>query len=390
MAVTLEAAIVLTDAPESLPEVLGLATPLRLVLALGKVGVTRVTLVGEAAAAWQQRLLGDDRLAVTLDVAPAVPQGVGLCLDGTALFDVKALRGLVDGPDGAALFDGRFLASRCRAGVNPGDPLVHPERVSLPGVVQRVVTAADARQAEDALLESLRKPQDGVISRNLNRYISLAVTRRLARLGLRPNQVSVGILAMGLAGAWLASTGSHAALALGGLAFQAQSVLDGCDGELSRVAFRGSRLGEWIDTVGDDVTNYSFFAGAMLGLRAMGLGAVATPAGLVGLCAGVLCSAIEYRYLVAIGSGDLNRYPLGFGQDFDGPSDAEARGLKRLAGLLRPAFKRDFFVFATMLACFAGPRAVLVMLVLFAAGAVLTLSAVLRAEWSRGFKLPPS
>ena len=48
-----------------------------------------------------------------------------------------------------------------------------------------------------------------------------------------------------------------------------------------------------------------------------------------------------------------------------------------------PLFKRDFFVFAAMLAALAGPRATLGMLGLFALGASLTLVAVLRSEWSR-------
>ena len=62
---------------------------------------------------------------------------------------------------------------------------------------------------------------------------------------------------------------------------------------------------------------------------------------------------------------------------------AQAGGLKRLAGALRPMFKRDFFVFAAMLCAFAGATATLGMLVAFTAGALVTLSAVLRSEWSR-------
>ena len=64
-----------------------------------------------------------------------------------------------------------------------------------------VVDAASASRAERALFRSLRKPQDGWTSRWLNRYISLTLSRWLVKTPLAPNQVSVGILAVGLYGA---------------------------------------------------------------------------------------------------------------------------------------------------------------------------------------------
>jgi phosphatidylglycerophosphate synthase len=251
---------------------------------------------------------------------------------------------------------------------------------------RRVRTDAEAGAAVDHLLQSLRKPQDGMVSRAINRTLSLAVTRVLCRTGLRPNTVSVGILCLGAVGAGLATLGTPAGIAIGGLLFQAQSVLDGCDGELARLTFRGSKAGEWIDTVGDDLTNYAFFAGLTVGLTRTGLGPWSLLFGAVGLLAGFVASGVEYRYLLAVGSGDLTKYPLGFGDDPTGA--VEERGLRRLLAAARPLFKRDFFVFLTMLATALGRHASLVMLALFAAGALATLSAVLRSEWSRRFALP--
>ena len=34
-----------------------------------------------------------------------------------------------------------------------------------------------------------------------------------------------------------------------------QSVLDGCDGEIARLKFQSSRMGEWLDNVLDDTVN---------------------------------------------------------------------------------------------------------------------------------------
>jgi CDP-L-myo-inositol myo-inositolphosphotransferase len=229
-----------------------------------------------------------------------------------------------------------------------------------------VIDAASAREAERRLFHALRKPQDGWTSRYLNRYISLAISRWLVKTPLRPNQLSVGILGVGLAGAWFAAQGGYGNLLWGACLFQAQSVLDGCDGEMSRVTYRGSRTGEWLDTVGDDLTNYGFFAGAALGLYKGTQNPLYLVAGAITVISGLIGSGLEYRYLIKIGSGDLLKYPLSQGQ-----------GTGKLS-FIQPLFKRDTFVFMTL--CAAALSCVGPMLCVFAAGAVGVLIAVLRTE----------
>jgi phosphatidylglycerophosphate synthase len=45
-----------------------------------------------------------------------------------------------------------------------------------------------------------------------------------------------------------------------------QSILDGCDGELARVRFQQSAVGEWLDTMVDDGLNIVIFAALGIGL----------------------------------------------------------------------------------------------------------------------------
>jgi len=239
-----------------------------------------------------------------------------------------------------------------------------------------VVDRRSATSAASALLRSLRKPQDGWTSMYLNRYISLFLTRWLTRLPLHPNHVSIGILAVGLLGAYFASRGTYGFMLLGALLFQAQSVLDGCDGELSRVTYRGSHAGEWLDTVGDDLTNYGFFAGSAWGLYTATGSMLYLTAGAVTLLCGVITSAIEYRYLIKIGSGDLYKYPIGIGKA--PASDRPKSGLARLIDGISPLFKRDTFVLLTLLGAAVGLLGPF--LVLFAAGGVGILIAVIQAE----------
>jgi 1L-myo-inositol 1-phosphate cytidylyltransferase / CDP-L-myo-inositol myo-inositolphosphotransferase len=241
-----------------------------------------------------------------------------------------------------------------------------------------VVDATTALEAERCLFRSLRKREDGWTSRAINRYVSLAISRHLAKTSLHPNQLSIAILAVGLCGAYLASLGTYTMLLLGAFLFQAQSVLDGCDGELSRVTYRGSYAGEWFDTIGDDLTNYAFFAGAAIGLYRNSGSPVFLGVGGVMLFCGLLASGIEYRYLLSIHSGDLLKYPL---------SQATTNQAGNL-GFVAPLFKRDSFVFLTLLA--AAANVLGAALVAFAAAAIGVLVSVLLTEFrlARARKAP--
>ncbi len=230
-----------------------------------------------------------------------------------------------------------------------------------------VTDDASARRAERLLFRSLRKPEDGWTSRWLNRSLSLGLSRWLVKTPLRPNQLTLGILGIGLVGAWFASLGTWGAQALGALLYQAQSVLDGCDGEVSRVTHRGSKLGEWLDTVGDDITNYSFFAAAAWGLATTRAEPLFLWVGWGGVLAGLVASGLEYRYLIRIGSGDLLKYPL-----------SQGKGTSGALAALQPLFKRDTFVFLTLVAALIGRLDVMV--IAFSLGAVGVLATVVRTE----------
>lgn len=381
---------------DAAPRVCGLTPPLRALLCMQAAGATALGVVGEHARVWLEALRRDDRLRVPLDAMPVLPSEPHVVIDGRVVIDTRAARTLFARP--GVVLEGTEVLAVHRARHFDGDPMHDAGDGAIRlaedggGVFVVVRDAKSVDGAEETLMATLRKPQDGVVSRALNRGISLSITRLLCRTSLRPNQLSVGILGIGLFGAWLASRGTYGLTALGGVLFQAQSVLDGCDGELARITFRGSRAGEWIDTVGDDVTNYAFFGGVALGLHCAGGGALPQILGAIGVFAGVLTSLIAYLYLYRIGSGDLLKYPMGFGADFDaaarGETPVEKGFIAKVFAAMRPMFKRDFFVLATMLATVGGKYPTLVMLGFFAVGACITLVAVLRSEFSRRGRVP--
>jgi phosphatidylglycerophosphate synthase len=365
--------------PSSPVILLGLPVSLRLALTAQAAGASAIVL-GPGAASSLRSLLDDERLHLAVveeielpgplefrgDAASVrVPADAVVHRATLAELSRRAQAGELSlvPPTASSAGNDVWQSVRNSAGPYGFDPLV-------------VTDDRSRRAAEQALLRSLRKPQDGWTSTHLNRPISLAITRRLVATKLHPNQVSVAILGVGLSGAIVASWGTYAALVTGALLFHAQSVLDGCDGEMSRLTFRGSRAGEWLDTIGDDLTNYGFFAGAAWGLFTTTGRTLYLALGATVVLSGLLGSGLEYRYLIRIGSGDLLRYPLGIGKAPGGPE--RGSGLAAVVDTISPLFKRDTFVFLTLVGAILG--ALGPFLAVFAAGALGVLSAVVRAE----------
>jgi phosphatidylglycerophosphate synthase len=155
-----------------------------------------------------------------------------------------------------------LLAATPEALARLDDPALRTRELS-PGEIfwQRVDSPAAAERAEAGLFQLLRKRVDGPVARHVNRPISLAVTRRIIDTTITPNQMSLVAGAIGLVGVTLVAVATSWLALLGGaLLLQVQSILDGCDGEIARLKFQQSKLGEWLDNVTDDVLNILYCA----------------------------------------------------------------------------------------------------------------------------------
>ncbi len=278
-------------------------------------------------------------------------------------------------PAGVAPADPR-LALALRSGTPPADqPLLraraglvwHPalprrlaregesadlEHVALePG--EFVVAAAGPtgrREAERLLYRSLLKPSDGIVSRLLNRRLSLAITRAIVGTQITPNQLTLVATAFGLAAIGVVLAGGKPWFLAGAVLLNLQSVLDGCDGELSRLKYLRSRLGEWLDQVADDLINLGYFVAVGLGLRD-----AATPGAgwIAGIGAGshVVYQIALYAALLTRGGGSGSVTAIRWW----GQKTGRESGLRRLATrLLDYAGRRDFFVFLYLPAAATG------------------------------------
>ena len=111
----------------------------------------------------------------------------------------------------------------------------------------------------------MSKPQDGFVSRFLNRPISSRITGLLVRLPVHPSAFTASIFVLPLVAAIFFLRGDYLSVLLGAATFQVFSILDGCDGEIARAKHLESKFGERLDSFCD-------FLGSLIYVLSLGIG----------------------------------------------------------------------------------------------------------------------
>src|SRR5438094_3987201 len=124
----------------------------------------------------------------------------------------------------------------------------------------------------------MSKPQDGFISRFLNRPISRRITRFLLKFPIHPNAWTISIFVLPLIACVFLVRGNYISIVIGAAIFQAFSILDGCDGEIARARNLESKFGERLDYFCD-------FMASLLYVLAIGLGLHCS-------CEGIVCAVL--------------------------------------------------------------------------------------------------
>jgi phosphatidylglycerophosphate synthase len=339
-------------------KVAGLTILLRQILSLQDAGIEEIQVEGIPG----EQLPRDPRITLSLTAEPTARSAPG------REAEIRARLGLVWH---------RLLPRRLAQSGYAGDL----EAAPLTGD-EFVVAASDPssrRAAEDRLLQSLLKATDGLISRTINRRISLRVTRLLLDTSLTPNQMTVIAGLFGAAAITAVLLGGVGWLVTGAVLLQVQSILDGCDGEISRLKYIRSRLGEWLDQVIDDLVNVGFFAVTGWALARAG-SPIALPVTIAGTVMHIVYQMALYLALITRGGGSGSvasiRWP-GQMEPHPGPGTRHPPGLFRtLKETLEMAGRRDFFTFLYLPAALVGmPEIALVLcaFVFVASGAVTSL-----------------
>jgi phosphatidylglycerophosphate synthase len=307
--------------------VAGMTVLLRQILSLQEAGIEEVEVEGIPAP----ELPRDPRIRLRLTPAPVPPSS----RHGAAV--ITARLGLVWH---------RLLPRRLVQSGYSGDIEAAPQTAD-----EFVIAASDPdshRLAEDRLFQSLLKATDGLISRSINRRISLRVTRLLLDTSLTPNQMTVIAGVFGAAAIAAVLMGGAKSLVAGALLMQAQSILDGCDGEISRLKYIRSRLGEWLDQVIDDFVNVGYFAVAGWALHRAG-SPIALPVAIAGTAMHVVYQIALYVALVTRGGGSGSVASIHWPGQMDPHAATVIRRprswLQRFKETVEMAGRRDFFTF---------------------------------------------
>lgn len=279
---------------------------------------------------------------------------------GEAAALVAALADDLEGGD-------RAIAARAER-VEVGRRARHPAR-----------TDAERRAADAWQFELVNKPLDAFLTVRFYRPVARPLTRLFLRSPFTPNMISLLSAALSIGGCVIAAGptwGEHvigmAILVLGG-------IVDANDGEVARLRLEGSKLGAWLDAIGDDLARLALMVA--VGLHVAGrhpdLPVMWTMGGALALTLAAMLLIYWYCIFV-IRSTNNQDYTavLGVGP---GVGETGRRSIGRWLGDLGTQIaRRDFIDLAALgLALASVPEATYVGLV---AGAVIGLGVVLPAH----------
>ena len=204
-----------------------------------------------------------------------------------------------------ALFEGlAAAASRRQHGLSDGvSVLAERGAVQAVDVTGRAWIDVDTpeawREARRRLFSRLSgKGEDGFVSQLINRPVSTRISAWLSSTSITPDQITVASFLIALAGAALLATGKAALMVAGGLAVQASSILDGCDGEIARLKHRATRRGAWLDTILDRYADSMVTLAITLAYARLHPGPLAWLGGMAALTGFILASYTTKEYAI--------------------------------------------------------------------------------------------
>jgi len=216
----------------------------------------------------------------------------------------------------------------------------------------------------------MSKPQDGFVSRFLNRPISSRITRFLLKFPIRPSAWTISTFVLPIIACLFLVHGDYVSVVIGAAIFQAFSILDGCDGEIARAKNLESKFGERLD-------HFCDFLASLLYVFALGLGLHRSSEGIV--CA-VLITANEWlvrasKSEMSVASSTLHESLYARHHGMIGHSGLINLG-ERFVWWLFQLTKRDVAVFIFLILATLGLADWILHLWVIVAGASLILSAI--------------
>lgn len=232
---------------------------------------------------------------------------------------------------------------------SPPPPDARRERADVIAGIELVDEAARKR-AEWALIRRMNKSFEGPVDALINWRFSMRLTRVLSQrsLAVTPNHVTLTAIAIGLFASWVASRGPWSMFALAGVMLEINSILDSVDGELARLRFQYSKVGQWLDNLSDDIVDNLFIAAV-----GAGLGGIWQWLGIAAALGRVLVSVTTYVSVYRrTGTGDVFAFRWWF--ESDKATADDVYDPTSPITWLRTFGRRDTYVFVWMIALCGG------------------------------------
>jgi phosphatidylglycerophosphate synthase len=102
----------------------------------------------------------------------------------------------------------------------------------------------------------------GFIAQKINKKFSMPVSLVIVKTGIHPNYLTIINMLIGISSSFFLLLNTYSFTVLGGFLFQLASVLDGVDGEVAKLSLKVSKIGGWLDTIGDNLTLILFISAA--------------------------------------------------------------------------------------------------------------------------------
>ena len=220
----------------------------------------------------------------------------------------------------------------------------------------------------------MSKPQDGFVSRFLNRPISSRITRLLVKFPIHPSAFTAFIFVLPVAAGVFLLRGDYLSILVGAAIFQVFSILDGCDGEIARAKNLETKFGERLDNVCD-------LLGSLIYVLALG-------AGIHRFKEGVVCALLIMANELVLKWGTAAKRVAS--EDFHESFYARHHGMIGHSGLLElgerfvwwlfQLTKRDLAIFFFLVLAFLNLSPWILHLWTIAAGSSLIISAIATAR----------
>ena len=233
--------------------------------------------------------------------------------------------------------------------------------------------------SEKQLLRHSGKPQDGIVSKFLNRPISRAITRLLLKLPITPNAWTILTFALAPVAFVFLVRGDYTGFLAGTAVFQLLNILDGCDGEIARAKYLDSERGRRFDAFCDFVANLIFVL--CLGIGLFRQPSVSANIRFVYLLESLVTFCIMAggfgRFLMPLLTRDEQRVASRRQEDFN---LAERFFGRSLTAFIHQITQRDVIYFVFLLLAIAG-RASWILHICFAFSVITLFFRLFRKSW---------